>query len=178
MKLKSIKRGIKFSEKPFMKCYIDKNTELRAKGKTKFEKEFFKLMNNSVFGKTMENLRKRVSIELVKDAEKAEKLVKQPNFVDVKIFDEFLIAIKMKKTRVVMNKPIFAGMTILDLSKLLMFDFHYGYVKTSGRKFLSCTQTQIRWCWRLKLKIYSRIFQQMCQSGLTQMIFLQSIQRC
>ena len=129
MKLKSIKRGIKFSEKPFMKCYIDKNTELRAKGKTKFEKEFFKLMNNSVFGKTMENLRKRVSIELVKDAEKAEKLVTKPNFVDVKIFDEFLIAIKMKKTRVVMNKPIFAGMTILDLSKLLMFDFHYGYVK-------------------------------------------------
>ena len=129
MKLKSIKRGMSFSEKPFMKCYIDKNTELRAKGKTKFEKEFFKLMNNSVFGKTMENLRKRVSIELVKDAEKAEKLVKQPNFVDVKIFDEFLLAFKMKKTRVVMNKPIFAGMTILDLSKLLMFDFHYGYVK-------------------------------------------------
>ena len=112
-----------------MKCYIDKNTELRAKGKTKFEKEFFKLMNNSVFGKTMENLRKRVSIELVKDADRAEKLVMKPNFADLKIFDEFLIAIKMKKTRVVMNKPIFAGMTILDLSKLLMFNFHYGYVK-------------------------------------------------
>ena len=129
MKLKSINRGISFSEKPFMKCYIDKNTELRAKGKTKFEKEFFKLMNNSVFGKTMENLRKRVSIELVKDADRAEKLVMKPNFADLKIFDEFLIAIKMKKTRVVMNKPIFAGMTILDLSKLLMTEFHYGYVK-------------------------------------------------
>ena len=129
MKLKSINRGISFSEKPFMKCYIDKNTELRAKGKTKFEKEFFKLMNNSVFGKTMENLRKRVSIELVKDADRAEKLTMKPNFVDLKIFDEFLIAIKMKKTRVVMNKPIFAGMTILDLSKLLMFNFHYEYVK-------------------------------------------------
>ena len=129
MKLKSINRGISFSEKPFMKCYIDKNTELRAKGKTKFEKEFFKLMNNSVFGKTMENLRKRVSIELVKDADRAEKLVMKPNFADLKIFDEFLIAIKMKKTRVVMNKPIFAGMTILDLSKLLMFNFHYEYVK-------------------------------------------------
>ena len=134
MKLKSIKAGIKFSEKPFMKCYIDKNTELRAKGKTKFEKEFFKLMNNSVFGKTMENLRKRVSIELVKDAEKAEKLVMKPNFVDVKIFDEFLIAIKMKKTRVVLNKPIFAGMTILDLSKLLMTEFLYGYVKKKWKE--------------------------------------------
>ena len=134
MKLKSFKRGISFSEKPFMKCYIDKNTELRAKGKTKFEKEFFKLMNNSVFGKTMENLRKRVSIELVKDADRAEKLVMKPNFADLKIFDEFLIAIKMKKTRVVMNKPIFAGMTILDLSKLLMFNFHYGYVKKKWKK--------------------------------------------
>ena len=136
MKLKSIRRGISFKERPFMKCYIDKNTELRAKGKTKFEKEFFKLMNNSVFGKTMENLRKRVSIELVKDAEKAEKLVNKPNFVDVKIFDEFLIAIKMRKTRVVMNKPIFAGMTTLDLSKLLMFNFHYGYVK---KKWENCS---------------------------------------
>ena len=134
MTLKTIRRGIKFSEKPFMKCYIDKNTELRAKGKTKFEKEFFKLMNNSVFGKTMENLRKRVSIELVKDAEKAEKLVNKPNFVEVKIFDEFLIAVKMRKTRVVMNKPIYAGMTTLDLSKLLMFNFHYGYVKKKWDK--------------------------------------------
>ena len=134
MKLKTIRRGIKFSEKPFMKCYIDKNTELRAKGKTKFEKEFFKLMNNSVFGKTMENLRKRVSIELVKDAEKAEKLVNKSNFVEMKIFDEFLIAVKMRKTRVVMNKPIYAGMTTLDLSKLLMFNFHYGYVKKKWDK--------------------------------------------
>ena len=136
MKLKTIRRGISFKERPFMKCYIDKNTELRAKGKTKFEKEFFKLMNNSVFGKTMENLRKRVSIELVKDAERAEKLVNKPNFADVKIFDEFLIAVKMRKTRVVMNKPIYAGMTTLDLSKLLMFDFQYGYVK---KKWENCS---------------------------------------
>ena len=134
MKLKNIRRGISFKESPFMKCYIDKNTELRAKGKTKFEKEFFKLMNNSVFGKTMKNLRKRVSIELVKDAERAEKLVNKPNFVDLKIFDEFLIAVKMRKTRVVMNKPIYAGMTTLDLSKLLMFNFHYGYVKKKWDK--------------------------------------------
>ena len=136
MKLKTIRRGISFKERPFMKCYIDKNTELRAKGKTKFEKEFFKLMNNSVFGKTMENLRKRVSIELVKDAERAEKLVNKPNFADVKIFDEFLIAVKMRKTRVAMNKPIYAGMTTLDLSKLLMFDFQYGYVK---KKWENCS---------------------------------------
>ena len=136
MKIKNIRRGIKFQEKPFMKCYIDKNTELRAKGKTKLKKDFFKLMNNSVFGKTMENLRKRITIELVKDVKRAEKLVSKPNFADVKIFDEFLIAVKMRKTRVVMNKPIYAGMTTLDLSKLLMFNFQYGYVK---KKWENCS---------------------------------------
>ena len=70
----------------------------------------------------------------MKNAERAEKLVTKPNFVDVKIFDEFLIAVRMRKTRVVMNKPIYAGMTTLDLSKLLMFNFHYGYVKKKWDK--------------------------------------------
>ena len=134
MKLKKIRRGISFKEESFMKCYIDKNTELRSRGKTKFEKDFFKLMNNSVFGKTIENLRKRISIHLVKDAEKAEKLVNKSNFAGVKIFDEFLIAVKMKKTRVFMTKPIYVGMTTLDLSKLLMYDFFYGYVKKKWEK--------------------------------------------
>ena len=135
MKLKLIRRGLKFAEKDFMKCYIDKNTSLRSQAKNDFEKELFKLMNNSVFGKTMENVRKRVSIELVKDAERAAKLVNQPNFEDLKIFDEFLIAIKMRKTKVWMNKPVYVGMSILDLSKTLMFDFHYGYVK---KKWENC----------------------------------------
>ena len=135
MKLKLIRRGLKFSEKDFMKCYIDKNTSLRSQAKNDFEKELFKLMNNSVFGKTMKNLRKRVSIELVKDAERAAKLVNKSNFEDLKIFDEFLIAIKMRKTKVFMTKPVYVGMTILDLSKTLMYDFHYGYVK---KKWENC----------------------------------------
>ena len=135
MKLKLIRRGLKFKEKYFMKCYIDKNTSLRSQAKNDFEKELFKLMNNSVFGKTMENVRKRVSIELVKDAERAAKLVNKPNFEDLKIFDEFLIAVKMRKTKVWMNKPVYVGMSILDLSKTLMFDFHYGYVK---KKWENC----------------------------------------
>ena len=83
----------------------------------------------------MENVRKRVSIELVKDAERAAKLVNQPNFEELKIFDEFLIAIKMRKTKVWMNKPVYVGMSILDLAKTLMFDFHYGYVK---KKWENC----------------------------------------
>ena len=75
LKLKKIRRGLIFEEKPFMKNYIDKNTKLRMQAKNAFEKDFFKLMNNSVFGKTMENIRKRVNIHLTKKAEEAEKLV-------------------------------------------------------------------------------------------------------
>ena len=129
MKLKLIRRGLKFQEKDFMKNYIDKNTFLRSQAKNDFEKALFKLMNNSVFGKTMENVRNRVSIELVKDAERAAKLVNKPNFEELKIFDEFLIAVKMRKTKVWMNKPVYVGMSILDLSKTLMFSFQYEYVK-------------------------------------------------
>ena len=120
MKLKLIRRGLKFQEKDFMKNYIDKNTFLRSQAKNDFEKALFKLMNNSVFGKTMENVRNRVSIELVKDAERAAKLVNKPNFEELKIFDEFLIAVKMRKTKVWMNKPVYVGMSILDLSKTCM----------------------------------------------------------
>ena len=100
MKLKLIRRGLKFQEKNFMKNYIDKNTSLRSQAKNAFEKDLFKLMNNSVFGKTMENVRNRVTIELVKDAERAAKLVNKPNFEELKIFDEFLIAVKMRTTKI------------------------------------------------------------------------------
>ena len=112
-----------------MKAYIDKNTKLRMQAKNAFEKDFFKLMNNSVFGKTMENIRNRFSIHLVKDVKRAQKLANKPNFDDLKIFDEFLIAVKMKKTKLEFNKPVYVGMSILDLSKTLMYDFHYGYAK-------------------------------------------------
>ena len=134
MKLKKVRRGLKFQEKNFMKNYIDKNTSLRSQAKNAFEKDLFKLMNNSVFGKTMENVRNRVSIELVKDAERAAKLVNKPNFEELKIFDEFLIAVKMRKTKVWMNKPVYVGMSILDLSKTLMFSFQYEYVKKKWEK--------------------------------------------
>ena len=132
--LKKVRRGLKFQEKNFMKNYIDKNTSLRSQAKNAFEKDLFKLMNNSVFGKTMENVRNRVTIELVKDAERAAKLVNKPNFEELKIFDEFLIAVKMRKTKVWMNKPVYVGMSILDLSKTLMFSFQYEYVKKKWEK--------------------------------------------
>ena len=128
MKLKKIHRGIKFVESEFMKSYIDTNTKLRAQAKNNFEKDFFKLMNNSVFGKTIENIRKRVDVKLVNTEEKFKKLAAKPNYDGRKIFGENLISVHMKKTSLTMNKPVYLGMCILDLSKTLMYDFHYNYI--------------------------------------------------
>ena len=105
------------------------NTELRKKAKNEFQKDFFKLMNNSVFGKTMENVRKHRDIKLVTTDEKRNKLVSEPNYHTTKRFSENLLAIEMKKTKVKMNKPIYLGMSILDISKTLMYKFWYDYFK-------------------------------------------------
>ena len=129
MELKKIHRGIKFIECDFLKPYIDINTKLRIEAKNNFEKDFFKLMNNSVFGKTMENIRNRVNIKLVDTGEQFKKLVAKPNYESRKIFNENLVSVHMKKTSLTMNKPVYLGMSILDLSKTLMFDFHYKYIK-------------------------------------------------
>ena len=129
MKLKKIHRGIKFIEAAFLKPYIDKNVKLRTQAKNNFEKDFFKLMNNAVFGKTMENIRNRVNVKLVNAGEQFKKLASKPNYESRKIFNENLVSVHMKKTSLTMNKPVYLGMSILDLSKTLMFDFHYKYIK-------------------------------------------------
>ena len=108
MKLKKIHRGIKFVETEWMKPYIDMNTELRANAKNNFEKDFYKLMNNAVFGKTMENTRKRKVVKLVNSVEKLRKLIAKPNFVNRKIFDENLISVHMKKTSLLIS-PFISG---------------------------------------------------------------------
>ena len=112
MKLKKIHRGIKFTEAAFLKPYIDKNTSLRASAKNNFEKDFFKLMNNSVFGKTMENIRNRVNVKLVDSGEQFKKLAAKPNYGSRKIFNENLVSVHMKKTSLTMNKPVYLGMSI------------------------------------------------------------------
>ena len=129
LKFTNIHRGIKFEESQWLKKYIALNTDLRTVAKNEFEKDFFKLMNNSVFGKTMENIRSRVDIKLVNNKKQAEKLSAKPNFNHCNIFSEDLVAIHMKKTKSVFNKPVYLGMCILDLSKILMYDFHYNYIK-------------------------------------------------
>ena len=105
------------------------NTKLRKEAKNEFEKDFFKLMNNSVFGKTMENVRKHRDIKLVTTDEKRNKLVSEPNYHTTKHFSENLLAIEMKKTKVKLNQPVYLGMSILDISKMLMYEFWYDYIK-------------------------------------------------
>ena len=134
MILTAVHRGISFNQSPWMESYIRKNTELRKCAANSFEKDFFKLMNNSVFGKTIENIRKRQNIILVDDRAKALKLSSRPNFDRATIFDPNLVAIHMKKTEVYFNKPIYVGQAILDLSKTLMYDFHYNYIQEKFAK--------------------------------------------
>ena len=124
LKLTRIHRGIKFEESQWLEKYIALNTELRTAVTSEFEKDFFKLMNNSVFGKTMENIRNRVDIKLVNDKKRAEKLSAKPNFNHCNIFSENLVAIHTKQTELKFDKPVYLGMSILDISKTLMYDFH------------------------------------------------------
>ena len=129
MNLTKIRRGISFAEDAWLKPYLELNTNLRAEASSDFEKDFFKLMNNSVLGKTMENIRNRADIRLRTDDKSAEKLVLKPNYERTTIFTENLVAVHMKKTELVFNKPVYLGMSVLDISKTLMYDFHYDYIK-------------------------------------------------
>ena len=133
MKLKKVHRILEFNEKPWMEPYICLNTELRKKAKSAFEKDFYKLMNNSVFGKTMENIRKRVDIKLVRtdctEKEKLRKIIAKPNFNRRVKFSDDLSAIHVNKTKLELNKPIYIGFSVLDLSKHLMYDWYYNKLK-------------------------------------------------
>ena len=99
------------------------NTELRKLAKSGFEKDFFKLMNNAVFGKTMENIRKHKDIKLVTTNKRRSKLVSEPNYHTMNYISEDLSIIEMNKTKVKLNKPIYLGFSILEISKLLMYEF-------------------------------------------------------
>ena len=124
-----VHRAAEFTQRKWLKSYIDFNTEMRTNAKNSFEKEFFKPMNNSVFGKTMGNLRKRSNVELVTDPQRLLKLTSKPTFVGQKIFDENLVGVNIKKEKIRLDKPSYVGMCILDLSKTLMYDFNYNYIR-------------------------------------------------
>ena len=128
LRLDRIHRVIEFDQSPWLKTYIDFNTQLRMAATNDFEKDFFKLMNNSVFGKTMENIRKHRNIKLVTTEEKYLHTVMHPNFKSGVLFGENLMGCEMGKIKAVMNKSVYLGQAILDLRKIIMYEFHYDYM--------------------------------------------------
>lgn len=139
LKLLAIHRVIKFKQSAYLKQYIDLNTRLRQNATSTFEQDFFKLLNNSIFGKTLEDSEKRLDVKLVnrwkdernvtKKMYTAEQLIAKPNFHSLTIFDENLIAVQMNPERVILDKPIYIGFTVLELSKSHMYNFHYSIMK-------------------------------------------------
>ena len=124
VQITKIHRVVSYSQKAWLKPYIDFNTDKRKEAKNEFEKDFFKLMNNAVFGKTMENVKNRINLHLTTDEQNAVKWFSKINFKTGKSFDN-LYLIEMYKQEIIYDKPIYVGTTILDLSKLHMLKFHY-----------------------------------------------------
>ena len=124
-----------------MKKYIDFNTEKRMNAANDFEKDFFKLMINSVYGKTMENLRKRINVRLVNNAEDFLKYTSKPTYITHKIFGKNYAAIHEIKPVLILNKSIFVGFAVLDLSKWKMYDFCYNFIKNNFDVELLFTDT-------------------------------------
>ena len=120
LKFKNIHRVIKFNQKAWLKPYIDINTKLRKEAKNSFEKDFFKLMNKSVFGKTMENVRNYMDIKLVTTNKRRKRLVSEPIYHTHKFFSEYLMAIEMKKAKVKLTKPLYLGLPKLDISSFIL----------------------------------------------------------
>lgn len=130
--LKKIHRVVQFQQSQWLKPYIDLNTDLRSKATNEFEINFYKLLVNAIYGKTMENLRSRVDIRLrtnLKGRYGINKMISMPNFKRSIVFNENLVGVELSKTNIKMNRPITIGMSILDLSKVLMYDFHYNHMK-------------------------------------------------
>ena len=142
LKLTKIHIGIKFEESPFMKKYIDPNTKLRTASKSEFEKDFFKFMNNSVFGKTMENIRNRVDVQLINSESKAMKLTAKPSYDHLTISDENLVAVHMKRSNCILTSPSTSELASWTF-QTKMYDFNYGYIrpKYGDRAKLLATDT-------------------------------------
>ena len=129
LKLKKVNRVISFQQKCWLKPWIDFNTNKRKNATSDFEKDMYKLMNNAVYGKTMENVREHINFELVDTPERYAKCVNNPTFKNRRIINESLVGVEKLRETVKLNKPIYVGMSILDLSKLHMYSFYYDVLK-------------------------------------------------
>ena len=152
------------------------NTELRKNAKNKSEKNLFKLMNNSVFGKTMKNVGNHRDMKLVTSDKRRKRLVSEPNYYYCKKFSNHLMAIGMKKRRVKMNKPLHLGISILDISKILMYEFWYNFIIPKyGDKAKLCYTDMIGLLFILKLKIFLKIFLVMLKNGLIRLTMIKKM---
>ena len=129
MKLTKVHKGVKFQQRCWLKPWIDFNTEKRKEAKSDFEKDMFKLMNNAVYGKTMENVRNHIDFELVSTQERVQKCINNPNYKGCHIINDELAGVEKTKTVLKLDKPIYLGMSILDLSKVHMYSFYYDVLK-------------------------------------------------
>ena len=164
-------RVIQFNQKAWLKPYIGMNTKLRTKTKNYFEKDFLRLMNDPVFRKTMENVRKHRIIKLVTTDERRNQLVPETNYHTAKWFSENLLAIEMKKTKVKMNKPVYLGMSILDISKTLMYEIWYDYIEPDYRdKAKLCYMDAESFIIHIKTGDFLKILRTMLKNGLTHQI--------
>ena len=141
MKLTKIHKMLKFKQSDWMNKYIDFNTKKRMDGTNDFEKDFFKLMINSVYGKAMENLTKRINVRFVNNKKDFLKHTSRPTYVTHKLFNKNFAAIHEIKHVLVLKKPIYIEFTVLDLSKWLMYYFHYNFIKKNFNAKLLFTDT-------------------------------------
>ena len=163
--LKKVHRVIHFNQEAWLKPYIEMNTNLRTKLKNDFEKEFFKLKNNSVFGKTMENERKHRDIKLATTDKRINRLVSDTNYYTTKWFSQDLLAIQMKKVKMKINKPVYLGFSITEISKTLMCEFRCDYIKPKKM------QNYVIWILTallliLKLKMFIKILQMILKKDM------------
>ena len=162
LELKKVHRVISFRQDAWLKPYIDKNTELRKNAKNNFEKDFYKLMINAVFGKTMENVRNRRDVKLVVTEERRKKLVSEPNYDSRKVFSESLMAIEMRKTEVFIDKPIAVEQAVLDISKTLMYEFWYECLKPKYSDNINlCSSIQTVLTFIFKLMVFTKVLVKM-----------------
>ena len=167
LKLKAVHNAISFSQDAWLKPYIVCNTNLRMKAANEFEKDYYKLLNNSFYGKTMENARGHRDIRLVMNNKKRSILASKPNYYSTKQFSEDFLIMEMKKRDVYMNKPIYLGQVILDNSKIRMYEFSYDYLKPMyNDKIKLCYMDTDSFIIMLKPMIFTRILVMTLINGL------------
>ena len=132
--IKKVHRILKFKQSAWTKPYINFNTQKRKEATNEADKNLFKLLNNAVYGKTMENIRKRIKIRKIKYEKDLIKHIARPAYINYDYYSKRLIVIHEKKEQLTLNKPIYAGCAISELNKLAMYKFYYDFVKKKCEK--------------------------------------------